>query len=495
MPSFYCSLLTFVLLAACSKKQVSTLNTSNLESKFITIDPDSAYSFRTNKGARIKIQPGSFKTKKGSKVVIEIKEAFSIQDILLAGLATESDGRPLWSGGMIYFNATSEGKELAFAKPVSISIPSNIYSSDMQLFKGVVNADSSVNWVDPVPLDTSGPAQVILNGKNLFEANCSSCHKVFQDFTGPAMAGSFRRAPNKQWIYNFIHDPAYMIAKDAHGKALFRKWGPTVMTSFPNLEKAGVDAIYAYLENQERLYPDSIFSLPEKAPAPGDTTSWSDAPCGYDTVFYRKMDTVPPVIIESQSQFEIPDAGNNSLMEPEAMEGLRNGFTDPVGTRGMYDFNINTNGWYNIDAFVKGYEGTEKVKLSVSLENPGNADVSIYLFCPDKKMLSVGVQKKSNEFVFDKLDGSIPLFLNDKAIVLAFGSNSTQLYYGIKQFKVSRNNVHIIKLVPTTEEKLKALIKENAVDGIKIDTYKKDEFEIVKDPCGDPVASDTSRYY
>src|SRR6218665_1888869 len=135
--------ISIFILTSCNTKSTYVFKTSNLESSFITINPDSAYRLKTAKGSIIKIAAGTFKTRE--KVDIEIKEAFSMQDILLAGLSTQSNGRPLQSGGMVYFKASAKGKELDFNKPVEISIPSDTYDANMKLFKGEVLEDSSIN--------------------------------------------------------------------------------------------------------------------------------------------------------------------------------------------------------------------------------------------------------------------------------------------------------------------------------------------------------------
>ncbi|RYY50724.1 MAG: cytochrome c [Chitinophagaceae bacterium] len=475
-----------LLSAGCNNKAISPFRHSNLESNFINIDPDSSYTLRTGKGSVITIAAGTFDADEGKAVNIEIKEALSMQDILLAGLTTSSNGRPLRSGGMIYFNATREGEQLEPKKPIAISLPSEIYDPAMQLFKGEPGEDSSINWVDPQPLDTTPHAQQILLGEQLFKNNCASCHKPLKDFTGPALAGARLRAPNKQWIYDFIASPAKMISrKDSYTVQLWQDWKPLVMTGFPALTKYEVDAILAYSENQSRLYPDSVNypGYPQEGSS-GDTSNTATAdgadPCGTDTLFYPSEVSD---MLASTTAFAMPD----SLTPAADMDYLREGFIDPIVTERMYDFTISSNGWYNVDAFVEGMEGTRAVTIVASTHNPYEAKMQLYLFCPDKKLLSVGVAKKTNEFRFDKLNGNIPLFLNDDAILLAFGSNNSQLYYGIKKFRIQQSQDLAIPLSPISEDELKAMIKKNSIEGIELDSYQK-EFEVVARPC-DPMPS------
>jgi|JI10StandDraft_1071094.scaffolds.fasta_scaffold66851_4 cytochrome c551/c552 len=88
------------------------------------------------------------------------------------------------------------------------------------------------------------------DGEALFKANCGNCHKPDADYTGPALKGWKDRIPaDPEWIYNWIANPAKMIASDNYAKQLADKWKPTVMTAFSNLKKDEVDAIMKYVDD------------------------------------------------------------------------------------------------------------------------------------------------------------------------------------------------------------------------------------------------------
>lgn len=90
------------------------------------------------------------------------------------------------------------------------------------------------------------------DGEALYKANCANCHKPDKDFTGPALQGWSDRAPDAEWIYKWIANPAGMVASgDAYSKALFDKWKPTMMTGFPQLSKEEVDAIMKYVDDYQ----------------------------------------------------------------------------------------------------------------------------------------------------------------------------------------------------------------------------------------------------
>jgi len=84
------------------------------------------------------------------------------------------------------------------------------------------------------------------DGEALFKANCSNCHKPLEDFTGPKLQGVRAGEPDANWVYGWVHNPAG--TNDAHATELKKKWAPTVMTAFPQLAKADIDAILDYAD-------------------------------------------------------------------------------------------------------------------------------------------------------------------------------------------------------------------------------------------------------
>jgi cytochrome c2 len=87
------------------------------------------------------------------------------------------------------------------------------------------------------------------NGEQLFKQNCASCHSVTKDLTGPALGGVLNRGPwaeNKDNVYEWVHNPSNFMAKDPYTQGLKAKF-TTMMTAFPQLSKADIDAILTYV--------------------------------------------------------------------------------------------------------------------------------------------------------------------------------------------------------------------------------------------------------
>ena len=111
-------------------------------------------------------------------------------------------------------------------------------------------------------MEISTDANQILNGKALFEKNCSTCHNFNEDAIGPNLSGLTRQIET-QWIREFIKNPARAIeAKDPRAIELLAKY-KTQMPGFPDLTDQEIDALLGYMHTFETL----------PIPISGDTTS------------------------------------------------------------------------------------------------------------------------------------------------------------------------------------------------------------------------------
>ncbi|WP_153800723.1 c-type cytochrome [Foetidibacter luteolus] len=115
--------------------------------------------------------------------------------------------------------------------------PGNLLSEDGEGFCGTTNEVTS-------PSVTSFP-----EGRNLFMANCASCHSLSKNLTGPALAGVTGRVNRKllhEWIKN---SPKVLKSGNKYFNELFLQYDKIPMSSFPNLTDAEIDAILDYIDN------------------------------------------------------------------------------------------------------------------------------------------------------------------------------------------------------------------------------------------------------
>lgn len=111
------------------------------------------------------------------------------------------------------------------------------------------------------------------DGKALFQANCASCHNPIKDATGPALQGVDKRVPSKEWLYNWVHNSAKLIASgDKYANEVYAKWNKTAMTAFPNLTTQEIDAIITYVNGVKA--PDTGGPKPTASNEPESDNTW-----------------------------------------------------------------------------------------------------------------------------------------------------------------------------------------------------------------------------
>lgn len=486
--SVYIVTFFFSSCRQAAKMPPKPFSPSILLEQVFQVDPSLDTTIITAHGARVKIPADAFAG--DGKIAITIREAFTSAEILAAGLTTESNGRPLRSGGMIYINATAGGEMTTLVKPLNVSIPYSYYDSTMKVFKGVETDSGTVNWVEP---DTLNPPPADLQlGSVLYHSKCAACHAPDRRIgsTGPALAGVDQRWP-RQKLYEWIQNNRKLIAFGYPRAVEISKYSPTAMDIFPLLDKESIDAIIKYINNQEK-YPS--LTPPQQA----DSSSGRFTTiCKDDTLYVR-----PSKAETSQFTNDIPTlpatpaqknantfSGEKELDNPEERNVA---FTDGPAS-GMYEFQIKTFGWYNIDAYMEGYAGTQPVKVWAQLQGTFEMDINVYLFCPDKQILSVSNGKDEKGYYFDKINGGVPLFLSDRAILFAFGRKGEKIVYGVSEFTITLQQVISVAVKEASEQELLNALQNKNINGIDLGVEKLERKIVPGDCDGRPLADSSSQ--
>ena len=92
-------------------------------------------------------------------------------------------------------------------------------------------------------------------GKDLFKNTCAACHNrdMKSNLTGPALGGvqerwaAYPRSDLYQWIRN---SQALIDAGHPRAQELWKKWKPVIMTPSSSLKDEDIEAILAYVEEQ-----------------------------------------------------------------------------------------------------------------------------------------------------------------------------------------------------------------------------------------------------
>jgi mono/diheme cytochrome c family protein len=102
----------------------------------------------------------------------------------------------------------------------------------------------------------SGPV-LAQDGKQLFSANCASCHAINKKLTGPALAGFEDRGPwgDRKQLYAWIKNPAGFMKTNQYTADLKTEYNGVLMTAFPSLTAAEIDAIVGYINTPVKDAP------------------------------------------------------------------------------------------------------------------------------------------------------------------------------------------------------------------------------------------------
>lgn len=422
----------------------------------------------TKAGVVIKIPKGSLQSD-NSNVKLDVKEALSNEDIVLAGLTTMSGKQALSSGGMLYINAAA-GYNVTIKKALEAMVPTKDYNPEMSVYKGVDSA-GKIDWKEPEPLPEDSTLWFIKVGRELFKANCANCHKPTEDYTGPALADATKKYTRK-WLHDFVHSPEEMIKTDKAAAAIARKYRPTLMTSFPMLESNAIDAILAYTSTSGRI-------------AAGGNTAKSKDPCtdscirywnALDAIQYERDNT----IFQNGEFFNLDraypvDTTTKFLNTEPPVANTEE--ADPVETvipeRAMatfYTVNISSFGWTNIDCLLEKLSECTPSELYVNLNSDKKLHYTVLLVIPAvKAFVNGGKLANGTQYGFDETNGKVPLPQSAQCYVIAFAEIDGRLIFGKKAFIASEKQTIDIDFAETTKEGLQKAIKDLKLDGVDAD--------------------------
>lgn len=458
-----------ILALSCNSAKTTNeiFKAANLHAQHFTIAADRDTTLHTENGALIQIGKDAISSTK-KNITLEVKEAYTIYDMVVANLTTRLNGNALSSGGMIYINPVDD-PAAKIVKPISISLPTKFYRKDMSLFKGDTAANGQINWSSPTPITPAPQNSRLAKGAALFQSNCTSCHTITKDATGPALAYITERR-DWDWLKRFTRNSSELIASgDCFANSLCNHWGHTQMTAF-NLNDSDIAALYAYIENESQKYPRSAFpdykksfdscvsyhhlanELNEKQSKllKDNTANLKD---DSRTVVNKHRDTASLKTI-----IKLPD---NYIMP----------FQAPAE---YYQFTINTFGWYNVDIFFKDIPEFKNSTLKVQLTGDYQDNVFIYLVIPSQKLLLDGglMAGSNNTYAFYTNDGSIPLPQNTPAFVFAFNDNKGKIMFDLKEFTTSLDQTISLNLITTDKDAMLARIKSFSLDGFEMGINK-----------------------
>jgi mono/diheme cytochrome c family protein len=465
MQKFLPALFVFALFLAygCTTPIVYNLTGEDkLPAQLYTIDLSRDTVLHTRGGAILEIPAGALDAGDSKSIQLEIKEAYTIEDIIRGGLVTRTNGQPLSSGGMIYINAAG-GLNVQFKRPVTVSIPTDSIKDGMQLYKGKKDDKGKIDWTDPKPLAETPASKSLAAGKTLFLTKCASCHGVKEEHTGPALAFLSSRR-EKKWLYDFVHNNQQLMdSGDMYSRCLYEHYNRTAMNSFPNLSDAEIDQLFAYIDNETSALDSSLIP---------------DYKRSVDScVLYRHLvDSM-----EQQRARLIADNGVRTTVNWRDTAGNLLVGTHPLYTKTTpvtpekhpaiyYKFTIDSFGWNNIDLLMTDLSGVVESELRVRVREEYGHEINIFLVIPSLKVLNEGglLLNKEDEFGFLTDDGKMPLPQHTTAYVMAMGEYKGQVIFGAQPFVTARQQSLVLSLTPMTKEQMNAEIAKLSFDRLLV---------------------------
>ncbi len=454
LPILVCSIL-FSCTNKSNPNKNSVLNDSNLKQQFFDIDITKDTTLITASGCIIKIPMGSLQGA-SNMVKLEIKEAINLTDIFLAGLTTMAGNKPLSSAGMIYINA-AEGKSLQIKKPLKVLVPTETFNTDMQVYKGVALDNGKIDWQNPIPLPEDETVKKIGVGEQLFKANCSNCHKMDKDYTGPSLLGITYRRP-KKWLYDFTRNPAKIIHKDAYGICLSQTWAPTLMSAYPNLNDQILDSLYAYIKAET-----------DKNPKPFNNYKTCCDSCElYDNSMSDLKKIRNKLSLEQVKYYDF-----ERTVELQNVKIDSNSFyTTPTITSNFYTIEIETVGWYNIDYLLKEYDACKESELIIKINDESKEPYKVSLVIPSLKVfVDAADVKNGNEYIFGSTAEPMKLPQNVSCFIISYREKDDKLVFAKEGFVSSLKQKINLSPSEISKQDLKREISNLGVDA-KIEDVK-----------------------
>ena len=115
-----------------------------------------------------------------------------------------------------------------------------------------------------VTLNISPQEGDIIAGKQLFNTNCASCHKLDRKMTGPALRNVEARLAedeglDREWLYKWIRNSSSLIKSgDDYANRIYEEYNKAAMTAYPQLTNSDIDNILAYTAQEKVVAPPPV---------------------------------------------------------------------------------------------------------------------------------------------------------------------------------------------------------------------------------------------
>lgn len=447
--------------------------------KSFEINPSEESILKGDKGTAIYIPADAFQFEDGTlpteKINIELKECYTLTDMISENLQTTSMGFMLETAGMIYINATSDGKQLSIKKDkaVVVGFPKSNNQDTMDLFYQQQMPDSTTTWIpdylmyqydqsespqnttyeqpsngggdfsaiDSLPSDsTSYPIKYPIEMTDdvyYYQLSCDAYTATFVYIQPIGYNGS---------VLDYIRDPSN------NDTAIAREFGVNNWTVIfnVNIDKNGkftnfrVDNEEWSAYSEKLIYTDRAIKLAEE--------------------YFRRF---PPLDIKNYKEgvkhdwdYGIGLSSHRDINWDRFREKFREKYSDfknravekiDKGALDYYMFSVTKMGWINCDRFLDVTE-EEKVDFIVKTEKPNDTKIQI-VFDGIRGLMNGNLE--GGQIVFNNVPANKKIkvigisYSNGKPTMgiaeTTIGKNSFELT-GFKEFSLDQLEIELNKL-------------------------------------------------
>ncbi|WP_197070458.1 energy transducer TonB [Hymenobacter sp. DG25B] len=161
------------LVASPPPRETRLFDLTRKASQYYRIDATHPAEVRGQEGTVVRIPAGCFvdgqQRAVAGQVWIELKECYSLVDMLLSDVVSETaDGQLLTTGGGVFIRASAHGQQLALApnRTYQVELPVSRQQTGMSLFRGVSAGLQPVRWQETAPADPA-PEQIYTTAEQL----------------------------------------------------------------------------------------------------------------------------------------------------------------------------------------------------------------------------------------------------------------------------------------------------------------------------------------
>ncbi len=97
-------------------------------------------------------------------------------------------------------------------------------------------------------IENETASEITIDGEALLKANCNSCHKCFEDITGPGLHGSFNRWDTKENLIAFVQNSEPVLKTNEYAAELKKKYGVNYIHRFNNLDSNQIKVMIYYCD-------------------------------------------------------------------------------------------------------------------------------------------------------------------------------------------------------------------------------------------------------